>query len=179
MRERLQEHQEFMPNCQHCGHFNDASLDQCSWSECGRELPVQVETTIPARIKAPASPVKDLAPPRPAKLTFRLIFSRVVCLLAILSVWHVSDWTAATIYAVGVAIYYLPTRAATANLGPRWLRLVLAIACITVFVIAPRHWRTAPVGSFLPPVFVHALLVLLAIQMLFDLLGRTKPRAGR
>lgn len=99
----------------------------------------------------------------------RLVLSRVLSVAAVLCLYWTPDAVVLGVYALGILIYFVPSAAAAPCVPPRWVRMIWILA---VLVVGGAYLTTniePPSGSIVPPVAGYGLLLLLAVQILWDI----------
>jgi len=106
---------------------------------------------------------------------WRVLASRIASILSILLLYRVGDLGALMILLVGVAIYYIPRPAASPAAPPPWIRRLWTISALVVAIAYFAIQIAPPPGSIVPPVLAYGLLLMVAVQLLWD---RVRQRGG-
>ena len=99
----------------------------------------------------------------------RVVLSRILSVAAVLCLYRTSDAVAFGLFALGILIYYVPTAAVGPCVLPRWVRMMWIGAVLIVGGVFLTTNIEPPSGSIVPPVLGYGLLLLLAVQILWDI----------
>ena len=98
----------------------------------------------------------------------RVSLSRALSIAAVLLLYWAPDTVAFVILGIGILIYYVPTTAAAPCEPPKWFRATWFIAGLIVCGVYFTTNIEPPKGSIVPPVLGYGALLLLAVQILWD-----------
>ena len=98
----------------------------------------------------------------------RVTLSRTLSIASVLLLYWTPDTVAFVILGLGTLIYYAPTTAAAPCEPPKWIRATWIIAGLSVCGVYFATNIEPPTGSIVPPVLGYGALLLLAVQILWD-----------
>lgn len=105
----------------------------------------------------------------------RVLVARIATILSVLLLYRIGDLAALMILLFGVAIYYIPRPAASSGTPPLWIRRLWTISAVVIAALYVAIPIAPPPGSIVPPVLAYGLLLLVAVQVLWD---RVRQRSG-
>lgn len=114
----------------------------------------------------------------------RVALSRAFSIAAVLFLYWTPDIVAFVLLGVGILIYFVPAPAAAPCQPPKWMRRTWLFAAMIVGGVYLATNIEPPTGSMVPPVLGYGLLLLLGVQILWDVVrnkilleGTTSPNS--
>lgn len=108
----------------------------------------------------------------------RVILSRALSVLAVLLLYRVPDVVAFSVLGAGGLIYMIPRPAAAPCALPKWLRTLWILSGLLVCGVYGSTDIAAPPPSVVPPVLAYGLLLLIAVQIVWDVVRNRMLRQG-
>jgi hypothetical protein len=100
--------------------------------------------------------------------TARAILSRVLGIVAILLLYRVPDVVVFGVFAVSILVYFVPRPAGAKCEPPKWIKGLLGVSLVIILALMLWADNPPPAGSRVRPVFAYGLLIILLIQIVWD-----------